>query len=112
MYYMLAFNTKDSMITYWDEPTITLDYEHHDCHEIIQRNWKENLIPNVILSSATLPKMSELTNTVADFRSKFPNPETQIFNITSYECRKSVPLVNKQGYIISPHNLVKTMNKC
>lgn len=105
MYYMLAFNTKESMITYWDEPTITLDYEYHDCHEIIQRNWKENLIPNVILSSATLPKMSELTNTVADFHTKFPNPETQIFNITSYECRKSVPLVNKQGYIISPHNL-------
>ena len=105
MYYMLAFNSKDSMITYWDEPTITLDYEYHDCHEIIQRNWKENLIPNVILSSATLPKMSELTNTVADFQTKFPDPETQIFNITSYECRKSVPLVNKQGYIISPHNL-------
>ena len=111
MYYMLAFNTKDSMITYWDEPTITLDYEHHDCHEIIQRNWKENLIPNVILSSATLPKMSELSNTVSDFHNKFSNPETQVFNITSYECRKSVPLVNKYGYIISPHNLEQDHEK-
>ena len=34
MYYMMAFNNKNNIITYWDEPTITLDYEDHTCHEI------------------------------------------------------------------------------
>ncbi len=105
MYYMLAFNDKHNIVTYWDEPTITLDYDEHDCHATIQRNWKENLIPNMVLSSATLPKMHELTNTVSDFKAKFAGPETTVYNITSYECRKSVPLVNKHGYVVSPHNM-------
>ena len=103
MYYMLAFNDKSSVITYWDEPTITLDYSDHPCHEIIHKNWTENLIPNMVLSSATLPKVHEIANTVADFRNKFPGSETAIHNIQSSDCKKSVPLVNKKGYIISPH---------
>ena len=45
MYYMLAFNTASNIITYWDEPTITLDYSTfiHFCEE---KNW--------ILSSAKI----------------------------------------------------------
>lgn len=103
MYYMLAFNDKTSVITYWDEPTITLDYTDHPCHGIIHRNWAENLIPNMVLSSATLPKIHEIANTVADFQNKFPESETTIHNIQSSDCKKSVPLVNKKGYIVSPH---------
>lgn len=111
MYYMLSFNQKETLITYWDEPTITLDYDKHDCHTIIQKNWKENLIPNIVLSSATLPKLHELTDTVSDFKSKFPDHDTTVYNITSYECRKSVPLVNKYGYVISPHSIHSDFEK-
>ena len=60
MYYMCAFNKKEDLIWYWDEPTISLDEETHTFHSILQNNWKENVIPNVILSSATLPKEEEL----------------------------------------------------
>lgn len=67
MHYMLAFNEREHIITYWDEPTITMDYETHEFHSIIKRNWDENLIPNMVLSSATLPKLHELTDTIADF---------------------------------------------
>ena len=72
MYYMLAF-TKDAreLITYWDEPTITMDYPNHEFHETIKKNWSENLIPNIVLSSATLPKKNELTETIPDFINKF-----------------------------------------
>ena len=28
-----------NIIWYWDEPTITLDYETHD-HTILQKNWQ------------------------------------------------------------------------
>lgn len=105
MYYMLAFNDKSSLITYWDEPTITMDYERHECHEIIQKNWKENMIPTMVLSSATLPKMHELNNTIADFHMKFPGEDTCIHNIHSSDCKKSIPLVNKQGYVVSPHTM-------
>ena len=38
-----------------DEPTITLDYDNHPFHELLKNNWKENMIPNIVLSSATLP---------------------------------------------------------
>jgi len=101
MYYMLAFNSKNDVITYWDEPTITFDYDTHPFHEIIKRNWKENIIPNMVLSSATLPKLHELTETVSDFTRKFPGSTVQ--NIVSHDCRKSIPIINNDGFTVMPH---------
>jgi hypothetical protein len=103
MYYMLSFNMRDEIITYWDEPTITMDYETHEFHEIINKNWRENLIPNVILSSATLPKEHELETTISDFKTKFPNAFVE--SIISHDCIKSIPIINKNGYVVLPHNL-------
>ena len=42
MHYMLAFNSADKIVTFWDEPTITLDYEDHELHSVIKNNWKQN----------------------------------------------------------------------
>jgi len=103
MYYMLAFNSGTEIVTYWDEPTITLDYGNHELHHIINKNWRENIIPNMVLSSATLPKLHELTETISDFRNKFP--ECEIINITSHDCKKTIPLINNNGYVVMPHYL-------
>ena len=118
MYYMLSFNKAQNIITYWDEPTITMDYAEHDLHKIIKKNWKENIIPNVVLSSATLPKMHELNETIRDFEDKFQNYEfmhvtedaieivikqPRIFNIASHDCRKTIPILNNNGYTVMPH---------
>ena len=103
MHYMLSFNEQENIITYWDEPTITMDYQEHEFHAIIKRNWNENLIPNMVLSSATLPKLHELTDTVADFMEKFPS--AIIHNIVSHDCRKTIPIINRFGYAEMPHYL-------
>jgi hypothetical protein len=103
MYYMLSFNESHDIITYWDEPTITLDYPSHEFHDIIQKNWSENLIPNMILSSATLPKLHELPDTTNDFQRKFPG--AKIYNIVSHDCKKSIPMLNKDGYVVLPHGM-------
>jgi len=109
MYYMLAFNPKEKIIVYWDEPTITLDYDQHELHEIIQKNWSENLIPNMILSSATLPKLHELSSVISDFKEKFSG--AQIHNIVSNDCKKSIPIINKYGYVVLPHYLSEDFDK-
>jgi hypothetical protein len=103
MHYMLAFNTSDNIITYWDEPTITMDYDTHPLHEYIQRNWQENRIPTVVLSCATLPGRDELQPVFDSFRDKFDNAE--IHSITSFDCRKSIPILDKHGYSVLPHFL-------
>ena len=107
MLYMLAFNTSDKIILYWDEPTITMDYETHDLHEIIKRNWKENIIPNVVLSSATLPSEEEIRDTLTDFKAKFSTTdlEAEIHSIVSYDCKKTIPIINKEGFVEMPHYL-------
>ena len=122
MYYMLAFNHKSNIIMYWDEPTITLDYEEHELHRTIKNNWKENKIPNIVLSSATLPKMNELTDVIEDFKGKQfiveddddddDNDDDKnyyvepiIENITSHDCKKSIPIINNSGYVVLPHYL-------
>ena len=117
MYYMLSFNTSDKIIVYWDEPTITLDYDDHEFHAIIKRNWSENLIGNMVLSSATLPKLHELTDTTNDFKQKFPNAD--IISIVSNDCKKSIPIINNNGYVVLPHylsedydDILKIVNHC
>lgn len=103
MHYMCAFNKKEELITYWDEPTITLDYDSHPIHAIIQKNWEENLIPNMVLSSATLPQEEELAPTIRDWSSRFENSD--VTSIVSFDCKKTIPLVNKAGYVEMPHFL-------
>ena len=109
MYYMLAFFKAEDIIMYWDEPTITMDYNEHDFHKTIRQNWKKNAIPNVVLSSATLPKLNELTETIPDFLNKFQGAE--IINIVSHDCKKSIPIINKDGYVVLPHYLSDDYNK-
>ena len=111
MHYMMAFNQTDNIITYWDEPTITLDYAEHEFHDIIQKNWKENLIPNMILSSATLPKLHELPDTISSFRAKFREGNAQVHNVVSHDCRKSIPILNKNGHIVMPHYISEDYDK-
>ena len=103
MYYMVAFNSAENIIVCWDEPTITMDYETHELHETIQKNWCDNIIPNMVLMSATLPKLYELTETIANFKERFVGAE--IINIVSHDCKKSIPLINKHGYVVLPHYL-------
>jgi hypothetical protein len=103
MYYMLAFNPAENIVTCWDEPTIAMDREEHELHSHINRNWRENLIPNMVLSSATLPKLHELPNSTQNFAEKFPG--AQIHNIVSHDCKKSIPIINKSGYVVLPHLL-------
>ena len=109
MFYMTSFNSPNNIVTYWDEPTITMDYENHELHKVIKKNWKDNIIPNFVLSSATLPKLHELTQTIADFKNKFS--DANITNIFSYDCRKTIPLINNDGYVIMPHYLYEDYSK-
>jgi hypothetical protein len=110
MHYMLAFNAATDLVTYWDEPTITLDQEAHELHDIIQQNWVQNVIPTMVLSSATLPRLDDLEDTVADFCARFSEGvhEPEVINIVSHDCRKSIPLINTDGRIVLPHLLDST----
>jgi hypothetical protein len=117
MYYMLAFSpesdddvAKDAdLITYWDEPTITMDYETHENHETIHRNWKENKISKMVLSCATLPREEEIMETIQDFRSRFDGAE--VHSIISHDCRKSISVLNKTGHSVLPHLLFRDYAK-
>jgi hypothetical protein len=117
MHYMIAFNNVNNIITYWDEPTITLDYENHDLHEVIHNNWKNNLVPTMVLSCATLPSPDEMRPIYDDFRSKFD--EAEIITITSYDCKKSIPILDTNMCCALPHYLyddysevLVTVNHC
>lgn len=103
MNYMMAFNSETHIITYWDEPTITMDYEEHELHNVIHKNWVDNKIPNVVLSCATLPKEDEIMDTLADFKMRFD--DAVIHTIASYDCKKSIPILTKDGFCALPHTM-------
>ena len=101
MFYMNAFNPLHRLLLYWDEPTITMDYADHEFHALIKENWTENIVPNVVLSSATLPHEAEMAPTIMDFRARFSGAE--VHSIVSHDCQKTIALVNKDGYVQLPH---------
>jgi hypothetical protein len=103
MRYMMAFHPLDQLLMYWDEPTISLDYENHDLHPIIHRNWAGNLIPNVVLSSATLPREDEIVEVIQDFKVKFHDKDPEVYSVISHDFKKSIPIVNQAGFIELPH---------
>ena len=109
MHYMLSFNDEERMILYWDEPTITMDYAEHDLHATIHRNWVENRIGKVVLSCATLPDDSEIVDTLMDFRERFPDAE--VHKITSYDGKKTISLLNKEGKCVLPHLLFRDVDE-
>ena len=108
MRYMLAFNNKEKIILYWDEPTISLDYKEHAFHSIIKSNWTNNEIENIVLSSATLPSIEELNDTINNYKERFGG---DIYSIKNYDCSKSIGLVNRDGYIEAPHYISNDYTK-
>jgi hypothetical protein len=105
MYYMLAFNKEENIITYWDEPTITMDYEDHELHKNIHENWSENKISNMVLSCATLPKENEIHDCLSDYRNKFEGGE--VIAINSYDFKKSISLLDNTNKCVLPHLMYK-----
>ena len=104
MNYMMAFNPIENIVLYWDEPTISLDYEEHYLHEYIENIWKINKIPNIVLSSATFPNEIYIQPFVQSFKDKFD--ETAIVHtIISHDFKKTIPLYNKNNEIVVPHLL-------
>jgi len=108
MYYMSAFNKPEDILMYWDEPTISLDYESHPLHEMIQKNWQDNNIPNIILSSATLPRVYEIGNLIQNFTQKFNG---DVYTAESYDNKKTIPLFDMNNNIILPHTLSRNYNE-
>ena len=109
MNYMRAFNKLEDMILYWDEPTITLDYETHPYHDLLSKNWQQNEIPNVVLSSATLPRQEELEEMISGFSAKFNT--TNVDSVVSHDCSKTIPILDTDGYIILPHLVYEDYDK-
>ena len=60
------------------------------------------------MSCATLPKQNEIIETLNDFREKFDG--ATIHEISSFECNKSVSLLNSKGRIVLPHLLFSQYN--
>ena len=108
MRYMLAFNSKEKIILYWDEPTISLDYEEHDFHDIIKSNWTNNEIENIVLSSATLPSIDDLKQTINNYKERFGG---DIHSIKNFDCAKSISLINREGFMEAPHYLSEDYNE-
>jgi hypothetical protein len=103
MRYMMAFHPLQQLMMYWDEPTISLDYDTHELHPIIHRNWSGNLIPNIVLSSATLPREDEIVDVIQDFKVKFHDMGGEVYSVVSHDFKKSIPIVNQSGFIELPH---------
>ena len=109
MIYMKAFHPLDKIILFWDEPTIGLDNEDHYLHQVIQKNWNLNVIPNVIFSCATLPKQNKITNIVEKFHSKFENAYFKYMDVCDQF--SNVMIYDEYSNVIMPHNYFKNVEK-
>lgn len=111
MHYMLSFNTADKLLVYWDEPTIAMDKPKDELHDIVRKSWAENRIPNIVLSSATLPPPSDLPRFIEYIQSRFSIPDDRIITINNYECARTVPIILKSGHVAMPHVVVRSQDE-
>jgi hypothetical protein len=109
MWYMKTFNHVENILVFWDEPTISLDVTSHPFHDIIHRNWNQNSIPNIVLSSATLPPLSQLEPFQHHLRRKFENID--IFAVHSADFKKTIRVLNTRGFIEMPHFICQTFEE-
>ena len=107
--YMLQFNDMNKIITYWDEPTVTLDYKEHPLHEVINKTWVDNKIGTMILSSATLPSNDQIKPVLDNYREKFPNG--QVIRLSNPITEKNIKLLDKDNNIVSIHTIYKNNDK-
>ncbi len=101
MNYMKEFNDVNDIIFFWDEPTISLDYKDHEFHSIIYNNWQQNVIPNVILSSATLPSEYELYDLIDNFKHTFEG--AKVIEINNNIAEEDVYLLKENNKVFLPH---------
>lgn len=102
MLYMTSFFETNSMVLFWDEPTITMDYETHELHASISKLWEVNKIPNIILSSATLPNESELGLMTQKYKDKYGG---EVFYVESIDETTQITLLDSKGQIVMPHKV-------
>ena len=101
MRYMLTFNKPSDLVLYWDEPTISMDKVDDPLHPLVRRMWQINEIPNVVLSSATLPRPEDIAPVLEAFKAKF---NAAVHVIESYDCEKTVRVLDAGNTIVMPHN--------
>jgi hypothetical protein len=102
MLYMLSFFEKSKLLLFWDEPTISMNYESHDLHKSILNIWKFNQIENIILSSATLPNEEDLQLMISKFKSKY---DGNVHYIETQDENTNITLLDPDGAIIMPHDI-------
>ena len=106
---LMAIKPDYDLITYWDEPTISMDYDEHPLHDLIKEVWDKNTISKVVLSCATLPHEDDIQSTLNAFQIKFPDSE--INTITSFDCKKSIAILNADCKSALPHLLYSNYNE-
>jgi hypothetical protein len=96
MNYMMRHKDPETILVYWDEPTISMKDKEHPLHEIISHIWKINKL-TTILSSATLPQIDYSAIT-----------DKEIYWIKSHEFSKTIQLITSDNHILLPHMCCKT----
>ena len=104
MNYMLSFFDKEKIILFWDEPTITMDYDDHILHKSLSNIWKINKIPRIILSSATLP--NGLEPIIENYKVRF---EGSFYKIETTDHLSNIILMDVSNQIVMPHNYFESI---
>ena len=107
MLYMTSFFDKNQMFIFYDEPTMKMNEVDDDLHEVVKNIWEVNVIPNIILSSATLPNQNEMQSIIERYVSKYSG---EIHYIDTYDETTNVSLLDASGGVIMPHNVFKNIS--
>ena len=62
---------------------------------------KKYVIPNIILSSATLPYKEDIMPMILNYKNKFKSGTT--YEVINYDCRKTIPIIDANSNIVVPH---------
>ena len=107
MRYLLAFNKAED-IMYWDEPTVSMDYEDHDFHQLSRKTGTKTRSP---ISSSPVPLCPTLTKFLILCKIMWRDSQG-IHSIVSNHSKNSVAILSQPRG--PAHHLCETseMTKC
>lgn len=107
MLYMISFFDKNQMFIFYDEPTMKMNEVDDELHAVVKQIWEVNVIPNIILSSATLPSEREIQPIIERYIRKYSG---EIHYIDTFDETTNVSLLDTNGSVIMPHNVFKNIS--
>lgn len=109
--FMSLPNFSDKFVAFLDEPTVGAERGTTNSVCVTYTRIMANLPKQSILVSATMPEFDEIKPVVQNWMDEYKANENNCHDVTSQKLGVGCKAIDKDGYIVAPHNLIRDVGQ-